>query len=404
MTSWISLMNGEILVEKMGENNNGTAIIEMGTIIECNLKGFYLQRNNEATMTLENLQLVSQDSLPFEILVNQRFQIGEGDCIPGLELALKYAIPQVSYKMRTTSKFAYGSDGRCPLSTTTGNSIPPNSDLEYEILVTCFETEAETKPETETNTDADTNTNTDNVSVQEFHKQCHDINKRVMLRKECGNRWFYYNEYNRASRSYQKGLQIAESFFSSLEEVNDDMMDVESYRNLINSRLSCLNNLSSCHLFNKQYIKAREVCIAVLEIEPTNKKALLRAARASQALHCYEESEICLKRLLEIEPDNIAALQQVKGCKEAIKVSKVKELEFAKSMINAKAKEITEENKKENNQQSSSQLPPPLPLPQTTIINNTIIVESEKQATSFFVYLSFIVILLVLLLIGIWID
>ena len=36
----------------------------------------------------------------------------------------------------------------------------------------------------------------------------------------------------------------------------------------------------------------------VLELEPSNVKALMRAAKASLALHEYEECDVCLKTVI----------------------------------------------------------------------------------------------------------
>jgi hypothetical protein len=50
----------------------------------------------------------------------------------------------------------------------------------------------------------------------------------------------------------------------------------------------------------KEYAKAKELCIRVLELQPENVKSLLRAAKASLALHEYEESAVCLKLVSEL--------------------------------------------------------------------------------------------------------
>jgi hypothetical protein len=84
-----------------------------------------------------------------------------------------------------------------------------------------------------------------------------------------------------------------------------------------------------------QFGKARDVCISVLEIEPTNKKALLRAARASLALCDYIECKACLNRILELDPSNLTAQQEFRRCQQAIKASKVKEQAFARGAFSA---------------------------------------------------------------------
>jgi Tfp pilus assembly protein PilF len=64
---------------------------------------------------------------------------------------------------------------------------------------------------------------------------------------------------------------------------------------LITTLVSCLNNMAACHLSMKEYAKAKDLCVRVLELEPENVKSLIRASKASLSLHEYEESAVCLK-------------------------------------------------------------------------------------------------------------
>ena len=61
--------------------------------------------------------------------------------------------------------------------------------------------------------------------------------------------------------------------------------------------ISCLNNLSACHLSMKEYAKAKDLCVRVLEVEPDNLKALVRGAKAALALHEYDECSLCLEHV-----------------------------------------------------------------------------------------------------------
>lgn len=300
-------MNGEIVISKNGTDPpSDTPVVEMGSIVVCDLKGYLL---HSSETSLESAQRIYED--PFEVLDDQRFQIGAGDCIPGLELSIKYALVGKPFTMRCTSKYAYGPNGRASPS-----AIPPNTNVEYQICLRRLE-------------------HYDCTQIDDFSKQCKHIIYSVTLRKECGNRWFSYLDYSQASRSYSKGVQVADMFFGSLETVDNEMSSNISFKELVQSRIACLNNLSSCYLLTQQYVKAKEACISVLEVDPANIKALLRAARAAMALCDYTESQACLKRLLEIDPTSVAALQEARKLKETIKMSKMKEVTFAKSMIGA---------------------------------------------------------------------
>lgn len=75
--------------------------------------------------------------------------------------------------------------------------------------------------------------------------------------------------------------------------------DVKSKGELLLSLIACLNNLSACYLSMKDYTKAKETCVQALQLEPDNVKALIRASKASLALHEYEECALCLSTVSE---------------------------------------------------------------------------------------------------------
>lgn len=54
---------------------------------------------------------------------------------------------------------------------------------------------------------------------------------------------------------------------------------------LLEVYVSCLNNMAACQLKLGEHAKAKEICVRVLEIQPNNLKALLRAAKAALATH-----------------------------------------------------------------------------------------------------------------------
>ena len=73
---------------------------------------------------------------------------------------------------------------------------------------------------------------------------------------------------------------------------------------------ACLNNLAAVFLGQKEYYKAREALVCLLEVDGGNIKALVRAARASMGLCEYTEATACLDRALEIAPGHPAVAQE----------------------------------------------------------------------------------------------
>lgn len=300
---WFPLMGEDIKMKGIINNkNNNTNTASMGTIVKCSYKGYF-----------------QDDTLPFEIANNILLKIGEGDVIPALELSLRHSHVGDTFRVKTTAKFAYGSGGRnCNnsniLSPSTVNindhkdennskssngeisevivlkTIPPNMNLEYEVTVISF----------------DDYTN--------------NLLASINLRKEIGNRWYSYGEYSKAAYSYSKGIQQGDAFFQSI----GTNFDINSYEYILfQSYISCLNNLAQCHINNSEYYKAKEVCTKLLSLDTNNIKGLLRAAKASLALHDYEECELCLKIVQNIDASNPSMINEMLKLKKAKKEYKV---------------------------------------------------------------------------------
>ena len=279
----------------------------MGTVVLCSFKGFFLSPSSSDGLMQEDggeLDVHAKEE-PFEEWRKQRFQIGESDTIPGLELSLRHARVNEIFRVKISSKFAYGSGGRVAISAVSSGEhmtqicvIPPNSDLEYEVEVIEHEGVFGSK-----------NNNNNNQSVLKSAAL-----EEVLLRKECGNRWFSFQDYAKAGRAYSKGTQVAQSYLNS--GAGGEGEDVGE-KELVESMIACLNNLSACYISTGDNFKAKEVCTRVLEMDSSNVKALLRAARSSLVLHDYEECEVCLNRVLEIEPDNLLAPKELQKLKKA---------------------------------------------------------------------------------------
>ena len=77
--------------------------------------------------------------------------------------------------------------------------------------------------------------------------------------------------------------------------------DIKTKGELLLSLIACLNNLTACYLSMKEYAKAKETCVQALSLEPDNVKALIRASKASLALHEYEECAMCLATVSRVD-------------------------------------------------------------------------------------------------------
>jgi tetratricopeptide (TPR) repeat protein len=352
--TWVMVMGEDIMMkllyrkENDMENNNidkESLTATMGTIVTFSLKGYIIpynsftisndDDNDTDTDNINNssniknelndknniknkvykskIEMINDEDIimegikPFEIWNNQTIQIGEGDVIPAIELSLRQAHVGDIYRLRCTDKFAYNDLGRPELqsssfitsfdSSSTICKIPPYSRLEFEIEVIKHNMFEDNMDQWQSNLD------------------------NVSLRKECGNRWFSYLDYNKACRAYSKGASLSETSLQNEDYIHnqvDENGNLKKENPMIVLYLSCLNNLAACYLSIGNYSKTKEICTKILELDNSNTKALLRASKATLSLHEYDECEICLKTIFEIEPNNELAIKEKKKLKKAL--------------------------------------------------------------------------------------
>lgn len=92
-------------------------------------------------------------------------------------------------------------------------------------------------------------------------------------------------------------------------------------------------NLAMVHLKLEQYTDVVKNCDSALEIDPTNCKGLFRRGSAYSGLKEFEKAIADIERLLEIEPENKAAKNQLIIARHGLKIEKEKEKALFKNMI-----------------------------------------------------------------------
>lgn len=320
-SEWEEIMGKDLMLKRIRSCDGKTA--EMGTVVQCNLRGFFI------------IDDICQ-SEPFEEWNSQRFKVGENDAIPGIEMAVRFSRVGEVLRVKFKSKFGYGYLGRPIVVTNDGIdqrvekervvkkniiAIPPDMDLEYEIEVTAHLGEGQIDSELLNRIPILPE------SVDRHVERLHALSD-LLQRKEAGNRWFIYSDFSRAARAYSKATQIADRYFNgganvgdsnakalqglsvtkgrdgdgegqaaSLAEANAALAAAEQEKEaqrrcfeqgdeeVVAGYISCLNNMAACQLKLGENAKAKEVCIRVLEVDPGNQKALLRAAKAALATH-----------------------------------------------------------------------------------------------------------------------
>ena len=234
---------------------------EYGQVVLCDFKG--------------NLK----NGSGFEDVRDRRIRIGDGDVPPALELALKKMRANERAQVSSESRFAFGPQGRPAKKGGSEIAVPPDADVEWLIETRSL---GATKAAGE-------------MSPEERLKEAEN-------RKRLGNEHFSYESWTKAAKSYEEALKAS--------DLNCYESGSEMHHNAIQVYLACANNLTLCLMKMQSWVKAKEACIHVLEVDGANLKALFRASQISMTLHNYEEAAAALNRAYELYPDSAEVARQ----------------------------------------------------------------------------------------------
>ena len=223
--------------------------------------------------------------------------LGDGDVIPGLEMAARFLPSGHRAIVRCRSKYAYGAGGRrASAADTSTKDLPPNSDVAFDVCVR---------------------------DIVPSNQLLEDFNLKIELaasKKQLGNECYQYEWDDhgmgkaRALKLYGKARDAMIDLLGEIQtrqEAGDDTASAAGESDNAKQRASsilidCLNNISAVHLKAKAYGKAKESAATVLQYDPNNIKALCRAARAAifDPNGTFEECEMAIAAAEEIESDN----------------------------------------------------------------------------------------------------
>jgi len=238
-----------------------------------------------------------------------KFMLGDGvaqKVVAGVESALlkmkKGEVANISVK----SPYAYGHTGNAELA------VPGGADLVYRLTLEDFE---QAKYKYEMN----------NAEKLEFAEKA----------KEMGTEYFKGGKFDMAVKKYK---QITE-YLEPEDEEMDDMPDSDDEGNEepavekkkeesvpdqdYNKKSAALivagfSNQALCYLKLSQGVNAFKACESALKLEPTNIKALFRRGQAAEMNQDWEEAIGYFKAVLEVDPKNTVAANQMKYCRNKI--------------------------------------------------------------------------------------
>jgi FKBP-type peptidyl-prolyl cis-trans isomerase len=264
--------------------------------------------------------------------------VGEGDVLPCIELAIRFMQTGDTSRVWSHSKYAMGPGTRSYSNSNKGNNndetthlLPPNSSVMYEIKVTMIVMDTSRLNPYFTIQKASTRKTIANDIYQ--HEWCpppaspdNPICDMAMTRS--------VRLYTKVAKDME--TLLAGTYFSQVEQDHPQRLQSKQLM------LDCLNNIVAVHLRQQNYHVAKQAAVEVLRQDPTNLKALLRAAKAAlfDPASTLEEVEASLQAAEEeITYKNPAEEKQLKQLKVQFKKKRREYNEQSKAMFGNKLKE-----------------------------------------------------------------
>ncbi|KAK4762190.1 hypothetical protein SAY87_030074 [Trapa incisa] len=147
-------------------------------------------------------------------------------------------------------------------------------------------------------------------------------------KKNSGNSLFKAGDFRRASENYEKAAQYAsfDHLFTHEEKV------------LANSLCSsCYLNNAACKLRLGEYSEAAKLCTKVLEMDPSNGKALYRRSQAYLRVSDLEKAEEDITRALSIHPNDREMKLVYKQLKEKQREYRAYQAEMSRAIVSRMA-------------------------------------------------------------------
>ncbi|CAM9643565.1 unnamed protein product, partial [Chrysoparadoxa australica] len=199
---------------------------------------------------------VSHEGVEFAAKPSLQMRLGDGDDIPGIELAVRFMQVGEVAQVIVGHRFGYGLYPHPRSANSNGAeagavaTIPLEADLSFRIELKRIVSSK--GPEQMTTAEL--------VEYGSF-------------KKAVGNAYFMRGDMRKAAATYSHVLKTLEmEGLDTRQEGSPGAM----MKQLV---VACGNNLATCYSQMKDYIKAIEVTVAVLQLEPDNIKALYRAGQ-----------------------------------------------------------------------------------------------------------------------------
>uniref|UniRef100_A0A915N614 peptidylprolyl isomerase n=1 Tax=Meloidogyne javanica TaxID=6303 RepID=A0A915N614_MELJA len=161
--------------------------------------------------------------------------------------------------------------------------------------------------------------------------------------KERGTKFFGEGKYQLALSKYNAIVSLLEFARPSKPDEEEGKQLTEKYGQTL---IAAWLNIVLVNLKMGEKAEAIRNCDKVLEKNPKNVKALYRKAQAQQMFKDFEEAIETYKIVLELEPENKAAIQQIQECRHQLNILNERERKKFKGLFDRLANENQEEGNK----------------------------------------------------------
>ncbi|CAK5037435.1 unnamed protein product [Meloidogyne enterolobii] len=161
--------------------------------------------------------------------------------------------------------------------------------------------------------------------------------------KERGTKFFGEGKYQLALSKYNAIVSLLEFARPSKPDEEEGKQLTQKYEQTL---IAAWLNIVLVNLKMGEKAEAIRNCDKVLEKKPKNVKALYRKAQAQQMFKDFEEAIETYKIVLELEPENKAAIQQIQECRHQLNILNERERKKFKGLFDRLANENQEEGNK----------------------------------------------------------
>lgn len=165
--------------------------------------------------------------------------------------------------------------------------------------------------------------------------------------REKGKELFHKNNYEEAYAVYLKSISLLRNFPNNLREILSEQQreQLKFFSNILYS------NAALCKIKAKSWFEALKITEEGLKNSIDDSKLLYRKGQCLSGLHEFSKAKQIFEKILEIQPENQEAKQQISLCEQKEKnekeIEKKKYVELFKNLPEEERKEKLEKKKKE---------------------------------------------------------